>query len=166
MPNALRGEVYPLKCRATLVDWCTCRVYRFIRPCNHRLLIRLYLYSNIYSTVDSFIAVSEGVYVYNQCPIWLKGKFTYVVNNVYEDVDFIPVAWEMVKKPFCVRPNATFGRQLYALVYNVNSILGNLESVILLLLIRLGNPDSLHYSLREKFGPPLSKSPYRFLQLS
>ena len=25
----------------------------------------LYLYSNIYSTVDSFIAVSEGVYVHN-----------------------------------------------------------------------------------------------------
>lgn len=113
----------------------------------------MYLYSNIYSTVDSFFAVSEGVYVYNQCTIWLKGKFTYVVNNVYEDVDFIPVAWEIVKKPFCVRPNATFGRQLYALVHNVNSILGNLESVILFLLIRLGNPDFLHYSLKEKFGP-------------
>lgn len=130
------------------------------------IIHRLSLYSNIYSTVDSFIIVSEGVYVYNQCTIWLKGKVTYVVNNVYEDVDFIPVAWDIVKKPFCVRPNATFGRQLYALVHNVNSILGNLESVILFLLIRLGNPDFLHYSSREKFGPPLSKSPYRFLQLS
>ena len=74
--------------------------------------------------------------------------------------------WEIVKKPFYVRPNATFGRQLYALVHNVNSILGNLESVILFLLLRLWNPDFLHYLLREKFGPPLSKSPYRFLQLS
>ena len=130
------------------------------------IIHRLYLYSNIYSIVNSFTAVSEGVYVYNQCTIWLKGKFTYVVNNVYEDVDFIRVAWEIVKKPFCVRPNATFGRQLYALVHNVNSNLGNLECVILFLLIRLGNPDFLHYLLREKFCPPLSKSPYRFLQLS
>ena len=94
------------------------------------IIHRLYLYSNIYSIVNSFTAVSEGVYVYNQCTIWLKGKFTYVVNNVYEDVDFIRVAWEIVKKPFCVRPNATFGRQLYALVHNVNSNLGNLECVI------------------------------------
>ena len=118
------------------------------------IIHRLYLYSNIYSTVDSFIAVSEGVYVHNQCTIWLKGKFTYVVNNVYEDVDFIPVAWEIVKKPFYFRPNATFGRQLYALVHNVNSILGNLESVILFLLLRLWNPDFL----QEKNLAPLSQN--------
>ena len=72
-------------------------------------------------------------------------------------MDFIAVAWNIIKKLFGARPNSytLVGHPFYAFV--VNRVFRNLESGILFSLIRLGNnPGLLHFTSNWRKSFPLS----------
>ena len=118
MPDALGGEVYPHL--SWLVYTSNIPFYQALQSQafnSFAIIHRLYLYSNIYSTVVYFIPFSEGAYVYNRCTIWLKVKFTNVVKNVYKDVDFMHLKGMLYTLFFLFFQYCTGHSQCYGSLY-------------------------------------------------